>query len=745
MNLNTIQQPLIEALGWTLLHSLWQGLIIAALLAVAIRLTKNKSPKLSYQLCCLSLLSLVVWMTSTFIAHFHWPVEGSSLVVNINPAALGDDFAFFTNHLSWQQNIDVFFQSFIQSYADELVMLWLLGVGVFGLKWVGTLYFTYALKRQNISSAPAEWQNMVHQFSRKLGINKTIKIVESTKVDVPMVIGYLKPVILMPASIATGFTSEQIESIIVHELAHIKSNDFLIGLILSAMEVILFYHPMYWWVSGIINEEREKHCDDIAVAQCGNPVLYARTLFSIAEQKQQRSLALSLQGKKNQLFDRIKRVCITPQGKTNTHNNKAGMALGLLFVIAIMALAQVPTQAKEAIFVPVKDALIEQFQPQPEPEEKVADLTETTINEAETTSEVNVEKNSNSLGVSAPEEILIDTIVPSNPNNVTLLTKLGEDGNIYITKKDTDGQAYSYIIRKGEGKIYINKKELELGNHQLSLTPDTEIRFVGTTLILDRDDIDLDNLDKVFDGDAKAAEQYYAEAKAQSKEDFTGRVKIRDGIENFEGIDEEIFSEEEERHYELSGEAREQQQEAIERHQEAIERQQEAIERQQEELERQQEAMERQEEIMERNREALERKREEMQEKMERQREEMEEKIEEQREEMERKREELLEKMEDQREEMERKREELHERRMEEEDTRREARNDQFHSLLSEQLYNDGLIKKPNKYKFKLTFSELKVNNKKQSSELHKKYLELYQNHYGTVVKKNSNVTIQRN
>lgn len=730
MDFNTIQQSLIEALGWTLLHSLWQGLIIAALLAITIRITKNKSPKLSYQICCLSLLSLVVWMTSTFINHFHWPADYNTVLVTPNPTATGDDFSFFVSSLSWQQNIDIFFQSFIQSYADELVMLWLLGVSVFGLRWMGAIYFTYTLKRKNISFAPAAWQQMVQQYSRKLGIKKAVSIVKSTKVDVPMVIGHLKPVILMPASIATGFTNAQIESIIVHELAHIKNNDFIIGLILSAMEVVLFYHPLYWWVSGIISEEREKHCDDIAVAQCGNPLLYARTLFNIAEQKQQKSLALSLQGKKNQLFDRIKRICISPQGNTHNNHNKAGMALGLLFVVAIMALAQVPTQAKDAILEPVRDAFIEQFQPPLDieeesiPEEVIVE--ETKVEEIVTSTGFNDNK-TNEFESDTDGVLLTDTIIPNNGNKVILLTKLDQDGNIYITKKDTDGQAYAYIIKNNQGKIYIDQTELKPGNHKLSLSPETEILFIGYTLILDRDDIDLDNLDKVFDDNPKAANQYYAEAKKQLDADFTGRVRISNGTENFEGMEEE-FAEAEE---------------AMERHEEAMEQQRENMERQQEAMEQQREEMERQgEEIrekMERQREEMEQQHEELQERAERQREEMER----QREEIERQREEIHEQMEHQREELQRKLEEDNKLR-EEEHNRTQEQNDQFHEMLAVEFQKDGLTKKKYKYKFELSFYELKVNKEVLSPELHKKYLELYEKHYDIKLKENSKVKIQR-
>jgi len=738
MNFNSLQQPLTEALGWTLIHSLWQGLIIAALLALAIRFVKNKSPKLTYQLCCLSLLGLVAWMTSTFINHFHWPLEVGAPFAELNASATDNGIAFFTSTLSFQQNIDIFFQSFIQSYADELVMLWLLGVGVFGLKWIGTLYFTYTLKRQNISPAIAEWQQMAKHFSKKLGIKKAVTIVQSTKVDIPMVIGYLKPVILIPASMATGFTSEQMESIIVHELAHVKSNDFLIGLMLSALEVVLFYHPMYWWVSGIISEEREKVCDDIAVAQCGNPLLYARTLFSIAERKQQRSLALSLQGKKNQLFDRIKRVCISPQGKVNSNNNKAGMALGLLFVLAFMALAQVPTQAKEAIFEPVKEAIIEQLKPEMEANSENEDII---------TEEIIAEKNIN-------ESVKTDTIPPSkktNTNNVILITKLDQDGNIYITKQDADKQAYAYYIKKGAGKIYIDKTELEPGNHRLNLLPETQITFIGTTLIFDRDDIDLDNLDKVFNGDPKATEQYYNEVKNQIEDDSSQRKTLsanRSRSDEMKKLEHQYKHEGEEA-FEENKEA--ELEEASAHHEEMMEaqnaRHEEAMERHEEEMERHQEAMERKREALEQQREALEQQREEMQ----AQREQLQEKIEQQREEMEQQREELMERAEEQREaheqRMERHREKIEAdiELREQENDRRQEHNDQFHELLSENLYNDGLIKKKNKYKFHLTFDQLKVNNKKQSAELHKKYKEMYEKHYDKVMKENSNITIQRN
>ena len=119
---------------------------------------------------------------------------------------------------------------------------------------------------------------MATRLAERLALRRFVNVVESAGVAVPIMVGWLKPVIVLPTSVISGFTPEQVEALIVHELAHIRRNDYLVNLLQAAVETVLFYHPAVWWVSGRIRAEREHCCDDLAVTVCDR-LVYARTLF----------------------------------------------------------------------------------------------------------------------------------------------------------------------------------------------------------------------------------------------------------------------------------------------------------------------------------------------------------------------------------------------------------------------------------------------------------------------------------
>src|SRR6185436_4431619 len=131
--------------------------------------------------------------------------------------------------------------------------------------------------------ASRDLQHLVHTLSARLGITRAVRLVESAAVDVPSVVGWLRPAILLPISSLTGLTHQQLEMVLAHELAHIRRHDFLVNALQSVAETLLFYHPAAWWISRQIRIERENCCDDLAVATCGDAIQYARTLAQLEE------------------------------------------------------------------------------------------------------------------------------------------------------------------------------------------------------------------------------------------------------------------------------------------------------------------------------------------------------------------------------------------------------------------------------------------------------------------------------
>ena len=351
---------LSEVLGWTLLHSLWQGVLIFLLVQFALRLLQKRSnPQLRYLILSGALLTLFSWVALTF---YQKAVETFSSTAALVPVEEVGTMGFIEaletiehNSIWWS---DIWWRAelFMHMYADQLAYFWLIGVLFFSLRWLGGFYFTYRLRRVGTIPVPETWEKQVQQLSIQLGVRKTVSIIASMKVQVPLVVGHLKPVILLPFGMLSGLSSAQLEAILLHELAHVRRHDFLINLMLSILEILLFYHPVFWLLSNRILEERELCCDDIAVANCGNPRLYARTLLMMEEKRQQLTLAMSYQGKKQHLMDRIKRICLqTPTHSTST-STKAGLALLLLLGMAVVSWANLPSAED-----PLMDPSIEAF------------------------------------------------------------------------------------------------------------------------------------------------------------------------------------------------------------------------------------------------------------------------------------------------------------------------------------------------------------------------------------------------
>jgi beta-lactamase regulating signal transducer with metallopeptidase domain len=167
------------------------------------------------------------------------------------------------------------------------------------------------VQRLRASAIPVEeqWNERLRILARKLKVNQLVLLAESAMTEAPVVIGYFKPMILIPLGMLGGLSTEQLESIITHELIHIRRRDYLVNLLQSVLEILFFFNPFVWVISGIIRREREHCCDDAVIALHGNPLAYAHALTALEEAKLSRAgIALSLAEDKNQLLNRIKRI-----------------------------------------------------------------------------------------------------------------------------------------------------------------------------------------------------------------------------------------------------------------------------------------------------------------------------------------------------------------------------------------------------------------------------------------------------
>ncbi len=180
-----------------------------------------------------------------------------------------------------------------QRLLPAVVAIWLMGVLAFSIRLFGGWRFTARL-RSTAHPAPVEWQRALERMAAGLGTLQSVRLLVSSLVDVPTVIGWLRPVVLVPVEFLAGMPAGHITALLAHELAHIRRRDYLASILQSVAEAVLFYHPGVWWISQQMRAERELCCDDLAVAATGDVLDYARALAAL-EAKQPTRLTPVLQ------------------------------------------------------------------------------------------------------------------------------------------------------------------------------------------------------------------------------------------------------------------------------------------------------------------------------------------------------------------------------------------------------------------------------------------------------------------
>lgn len=217
-----------------------------------------------------------------------------------------------------------------------LVGLWLAGVAGMSLWHAGGWIALQRLKSLAARPAGADILARLTQLKGRLAITRPVRIAESAIVKAPIVAGWLYPVILLPAAVATGLSSAQLEAILAHELAHIRRHDYLANMLQVVIETLMFYHPAIWWLSRRVRIEREHCCDDIAVAVCGNRIDYAEALTNVAEMRLAGAALAAGGANKQELLARIGRLLGAP-GLERTP--RAGLLAGVLIPVTLAVIA----------------------------------------------------------------------------------------------------------------------------------------------------------------------------------------------------------------------------------------------------------------------------------------------------------------------------------------------------------------------------------------------------------------------
>src|SRR3989441_361145 len=248
---------MMQALGWALVDSLWQDALAAAGLAALLALVPVRAARIRYAFATLTLALMLALPLATAVR-----LSGTSPQIS--------DVVTATSPVTPAAPVADRIRAALEPALPWVVFVWFGGVVALSLRLASGWLVTRQLGRVGTSSVPDACREAVARLAARLRIRRPLRVLESAVVQVPAVIGWLRPVILLPASALTGLTPLQLDALLAHELAHVRRYDYLVNLIQSAIETLLFYHPAVWWASQQVREEREHCCDDLAVGVCGD-------------------------------------------------------------------------------------------------------------------------------------------------------------------------------------------------------------------------------------------------------------------------------------------------------------------------------------------------------------------------------------------------------------------------------------------------------------------------------------------
>jgi|GEM_PF-3256949 beta-lactamase regulating signal transducer with metallopeptidase domain len=333
--------PFVERLGWTLFHFVWQAMIVSVIAAVALRVFRNATANRRYVGLCAGLLLLAAAPMVTFVAlpadaqldsdtnfagdsrierpagitsvtHLELsgepapPLTGGRDVIGRDQSVVAEPNTragiapTSLNQSSGSVQLDGAEASLLETRpvlpaahatlrmrisaaAPWIVAVWLLGVGMLSVWHTTGWLLARRLTIRGTQPVTAATRAVLDSLKQRMGIRVSVRLLESTMASVPIVVSWLKPVLLMPASVLSGLPPDQLKAILAHELAHVRRHDFLVNVLQTCVETCLFYHPAVWWLSRQIRIEREYCADEEAAAVCEDRDTYARALVSLAD------------------------------------------------------------------------------------------------------------------------------------------------------------------------------------------------------------------------------------------------------------------------------------------------------------------------------------------------------------------------------------------------------------------------------------------------------------------------------
>jgi beta-lactamase regulating signal transducer with metallopeptidase domain len=327
--------PWIDVAGWTLLHFVWQGAVIGAGAAIGFWLLRDATSDVRYTMAgaALILMLLSPIVTAGLLSSPSASVMSASSTTSPGFSPFATPDTRLNAGTSKQLTGAVDARPSLVQILPSVVAMWLIGVAVLLARLSGGWWRVRALQRAALTAPPSQWQLAADRLARRLGLRRRVHVTESDTVDTPVAIGWWQPVILLPLAALSGLTPRQIDTILTHELAHIRRHDYLVNVLQHVTETLLFYHPAVWWVSSRMRIEREQCCDAVVVDLCGDPLDYATALTHL-EETRSTNAAFALTATGGRMAERIRRVL----GLRPYHHRPVAHALVTTAIVAALVL-----------------------------------------------------------------------------------------------------------------------------------------------------------------------------------------------------------------------------------------------------------------------------------------------------------------------------------------------------------------------------------------------------------------------
>jgi beta-lactamase regulating signal transducer with metallopeptidase domain len=441
-----LSQSIIQAICRTLLHSLWQGLLAAAIAGIIILVTKRSRAAIRYNLLSFVFISFITGAVFTFLNQPGiFRSRNTESIVHFS--SLHNTFSvsiYNTDYLLPAIEKEKFYQPVIyytDKYAGLITGLWMLFFMVHILRMLAGLHYVHRIRNYQVAEPAGEWKRKLDEMSKLLGIRKSISLMESGLVKVPVVVGLLKPLILVPVGMISNLSAEQVETILLHELAHVRRKDFAINLLQRVAEAFFFFNPFVVWISARIREEREACCDDIVMEHTADKRTYLEALVSFREAGAPAYGHAMALGRNNNLLHRVKRMITQENKKLNAMEK-------LTLILVLMAFGALSFMPAGKIKGNKNDDKDRQAITRPESStQKTAPASVTKVN-------------------LPPQKQRNDTIPDQKPIEFSNISNtINDDGTTKkeeVTAKTKDGKTYNYrLVNKEIVEMTVNGQKIK--------------------------------------------------------------------------------------------------------------------------------------------------------------------------------------------------------------------------------------------------------------------------------------------